>query len=151
ASSDRLNIGRSHVGRTYRIDEDKMAGTYTVFRQTDSFDGWPGQEAVLIVSFRLKLLGDNGFGHRLFQRVCILTTPIWSGFRGFRVKLWMVDHDTKNYLGIYKWAGAEDARNYIRYLTRVLNFFSVPGSVHYKIYPTDFGQYLKERAANVVP
>ena len=144
ATSGRLKIGRDHVRKSYTIDE---GGTYTVFRQTNSNDGWIGKETVLVVGFRLKLIGDNQFAHRLFQRVCILTTPIWSGFRGFRIKLWMVDPKTNNYLGIYKWAGLPDAEHYARYLIQVLNFFSEPGTVWYHTYPADFELYLQQRAA----
>lgn len=142
ATSGEMHLNRSRLGKSYQIEE---GGTYTVFRQTDSFDGSVGRPVVLVVGFRLKLLASNEFGHKLFQKVCILTTPFWSGFKGFRVKLWLVDHQTKNYLGIYKWAGEEDAKFYARYITQVLKSFSTPGTTWAKIYPTDFELYLSQR------
>jgi hypothetical protein len=72
--------------------------------------------------------------HWLFQRLCILTTPFWSGFPGFRVKLWMVETETKDYLGIYDWDGEEDARTYAEALARVLRAVSVSGSVWYEMH-----------------
>ena len=81
------------------------------------------------VGFRLKLLGSAAVPHCLFQRLCILTTPFWSGFDGFGTKLWMVDPNTRSYAGIYEWRDADHARTYLRVLVPVLRAVSVHGSV----------------------
>lgn len=144
-TAGRQRRNHSNIGKSYRIDE---GGTYTIYRQTDSNDGWVGKPVVLVVGFRLKWLGNNNRAHRLFKPVSILTTPIWSGFRGFRTKLWMVDEKTKNYLGIYKWVDPADAEHYARYIQKVLQFFSEPGTVWHKIYPADFDLYLMQRSVD---
>lgn len=130
-------------GKSYRIANK---GTYTVFRETRSLEAGDAEHVVLIVGFRLRLIRNNGLMHWLFQRICILTTPLWSGFEGFSIKLWMVDHSSKNYLGIYDWAGRKQALTYVHTLTRVLNFFSVKDSVWHKISTQSFEDYLRRRA-----
>jgi len=132
ATSRALRLRRDRVGQAYIINQ---RGTYQIFRETVSDDGIRDRSVVLVVGFRLRVLRSNRFLHWLFQRVCILTTPFWSGFRGFRVKLWMVDPQTKNYLGIYDWAGVENAQTYIDAWVRVLRPLSTPGSVWYDLYP----------------
>ena len=123
---------RDRLGIDYRIDR---GGTYRVFRDTRSHDVTDDPCVVLVVGFRLRVIGSNPSLHWLFQRVCLMTTPFWSGFRGFRVKLWMVDLDTKNYLGIYEWAGEANALSYVEALVRVLRPLSTKDSVWYELYP----------------
>ena len=47
----------------------------------------------------------------------------------------MVDPVTKDYLGIYNWDGAANARTYVEALTRVLRPLSTPGSVWFELHP----------------
>ena len=141
--SGRLRRSSSRLGATYRIDH---GGHYQIFRETIGGDASTDPLCVLVVGFRLRSIDRNRVWHWLFQRICLLTTPFWSGFRGFQIKLWMIDPDTKNYLGIYQWAGAANARNYADPLCRVLRSVSTPGSVWHVVYPdADFEQYLQER------
>lgn len=133
------------IGTEYRIDR---GGTYRIFRETRSQDGTVAPCSVLVVGFRLRVIGSNPAMHWLFQRVCLMTTPFWSGFRGFRVKLWMVDPETKNYLGIYEWAGDANALNYVETLVRVLRPISTRNSVWYELYPEqELDSYLLPRKA----
>ena len=127
-----LRLRRDRLGRAYAIDQ---GGTYQIFRETVSAATPPDNCVVLVVGFRLRGIKAWPLPHWLFQRVCLLTTPFWSGFPGFRVKLWMVDPTTKAYLGIYDWAGADRARTYVTALTRVLRPLSTPGSVFARLYP----------------
>lgn len=103
----------------------ESAGTFSVFRETVRRFAPSGPPVVLIVGFRLKLIGSNPLFHWLFQHVCILTTPFWCGLRGFGTKLWLVDPVTKNYFGIYEWFGEADAERYLEFLLPILGFFSV--------------------------
>src|SRR5262249_6482623 len=93
-----LRLRHARLGELYDLG---ARGEFGVFRETVRTGAGHDQPVVLVVGFRLKVIGSNPAAHWLFQRCCILTTPFWSGFRGFRVKLWMVDPVTKNYLGIY--------------------------------------------------
>jgi hypothetical protein len=141
-ASGALRLRRDRRGERYRIDQ---GGTYEIFRETVSA-GEPIDAVVLVVGFRLRLVRSLAPLHWLFQRVCILTTPFWSGFRGFHVKLWMVEPSTKNYLGIYEWDGAANAQAYVDALVRVLHPLSTPDSVWCQLYPAQaLEPYLEAR------
>lgn len=141
-TSRSLHQPRNRVGEIYTVGN----GGYKVFRETVCENVIPDARAVLTVGFRLRLIRSNPILHWMFQRVCILTTPFWSGFRGFHIKLWMVDPRTKNYLGIYDWAGKENALIYVNALVRVLRPLSTAGSVWYELYPNqNFDSYLDVR------
>jgi hypothetical protein len=127
-----LRQRRDHLAIPYAIEQ---GGNYLAFRETVSDDRTREPNVVLVVGFRLRGLRRQPVLHRIFQRVCLLTTPFWSGFRGFRVKLWMVDPDSKNYLGIYEWSGLANAKTYASSLVRILHPISTAGSVWYQIYP----------------
>ena len=142
AWSDSFHLRRDRLGKSYRIDR---GGEYTIFRES-VLSRKPQNRVVLVVGFRLRFIRSIAALHWLFQRVCILTTPFWSGFRGFRVKLWMVDKKTKNYLGIYDWATSRDAKAYADTLVVVLHPLSTANSVWYEIEAgQDFEAYLDAR------
>lgn len=127
-----LHLRHDRLGERYAIDQ---GGTYAIFRETVCDREIVGRGVVLVVGFRLRLLRAHPFLHWIFQRLCILTTPFWSGLPGFRIKLWMVEPDTKDYLGIYAWAGEEEARTYVNALDRVLRPLSTRDSVWFTLYP----------------
>jgi hypothetical protein len=142
--SGHTHLRSSRIGNLYSAD--RSGRSYQVFRETVSHDGETGQNDVLIVGFRLRLIRSNRLLHWIFRRICIVSTPIWSGFPGFRVKLWLIDPKTKNYLGIYEWTGAENARVYAEWLIRLLRPLSTPGSVWYELRPNeDLPSYLDTR------
>jgi hypothetical protein len=140
-----MRLRRDRLGKMYHVNHFGKT-IYTVFRETDSRDGCLGSHTVLVVGFRLKLIRSNPFLHWLFQRICITSTPIWSGFRGFRTKLWMVDLQDKNYLGIYEWSGKDNAIAYAEWLTVILRRLSTTGSVWYEVHSNEeLAEYLGER------
>lgn len=141
AARGALRLRRDRLGASYRINDH---GAYDIFRETVNTEPSTEPEAVLVVGFRLRALESNPVWHWLFQRLCILTTPFWSGFRGFGVKLWMVDPQTKNYLGIYRWAGVDNAQTYVDLLEKILRALSTPGSVWHELHPNhDFETFLR--------
>jgi hypothetical protein len=139
---------RERLGETYNIHHS--GGTdYSVFRETQSRDGTIEAPVVLVVGFRLRFIGSNRFLHWCFQRICIVSSPIWSGFRGFWVKLWMVDRRAKNYLGIYEWAGEGNSRFYAEWLSELLRHLSTRGSVWYELHRNEeLAGYLKAHKAS---
>jgi len=142
-TSRSLHLRRETIGQRFRIN----GGTYEIFRDTVS-DDQPLEESasVLVVGFRLRLIRSNHLLHWAFQRICILTTPIWSGFPGFRVKLWMVDPRTKNYLGIYEWSTQKQAGSYLNWLLNLLVPLSTRGSVWHDLIPGErLSKYLHDR------
>ncbi len=134
------------LGQATRVDDGR---SYQVFRETVSDAAPDASPTVLVVGFQLKVIRSLRLPHWTFQRCCLLTTPFWSGLPGFSVKLWMVDPDTKRYLGIYDWRGAGDAQRYVDALIRVLRPLSTSGSVWYRLLPnTELDPYLAAHAAN---
>jgi hypothetical protein len=134
------------LGQAFQVDDGR---SYQIFRETVS-DAAPAElPNVLEVGFQLKAIGEHPLPHWIFQRCCLLTTPFWSGLPGFSVKLWMVDPETKRYLGIYDWRGTAAAQRYVDALVRVLRPLSTPDSVWCHLLPDRMlGPYLAEHAAN---
>jgi len=142
AAHGSLRLRRDRLGQLYKTE----GGNYQIFRDTNCTIA-AGETVILVIGFRLKLIGSSRLLHWLFQRVCILTTPFWSGLSGFRTKLWMVEPRTKNYMGVYDWRGKIEAQNYINYLLPILRFFSVKGSVWVQqIYSKSFEEFLRAHA-----
>ena len=69
------------------------------------------EPALLVIQFRLAVLGSNRWAHAAFRRECVLHTPLFAGFPGFRSKLWADDVATGIYRGVYEWDGAEAPRD----------------------------------------
>lgn len=137
------------LGQTFRVDDGHG---YRIFRETVSDAAPDGSPVVLVVGFQLKLIRAFRLPHWVFQRCCLLTTPFWSGLPGFAVKLWMIDPETKRYLGIYDWRGAEHAQRYVDALTQVLRALSTTGSVWYRLVPNaELAPYLAAHAADGAP
>jgi hypothetical protein len=138
-----LSLRRDRLWSRYAV---QRGGPFAIFRETVSRAGTDEPSVVLVVGFRLRFIGSARMPHWLFQHACILTTPFWSGFRGFRVKLWMVNPETSDYLGIYNWYGDTAARAYAEALCVVLRAVSTQRSVWYEIVAEDFEAYLRARA-----
>lgn len=124
-----LYLRRDRVGKVFQIEE---AGRYRLFRETVHREVPTYEAQVLVIGFRLKWVGRSSFWHWLFQRVCIVTTPFWWGLPGFHIKLWMVEVETKEYLGIYSWQGKEESQDYLAFLIPILQFFSISDSIWIK-------------------
>jgi hypothetical protein len=109
--------------------------TSFVFRETALHGIPPADPAVLVVQFRLRMVGTSPLWHALFRRECVLHTPLFAGFQGFRSKLWLTDLRTGVYRGLYQWDGADLAVDYAATLTRLLRAVSVAGSVDHHVLP----------------
>jgi hypothetical protein len=128
----RLRSPRAHLGSRLHFADGT---TSFVFRETAVGDGDPADPAVLVVQFRLWALGRSPLLHAFFRRECILHTPLFAGFPGFRSKLWASDTATGVYRGLYEWDGADQAAGYAATLARLLRPFSTRGSVRYHVIP----------------
>jgi hypothetical protein len=128
----RLVRPRARRGTRVRLDS---GGVFEVFRET-TVAGLPVERpAVLAVRFHLRAMGPRQRRlHRLFQRVCILTTPFFVRTPGYRTRLWAHDAQTGDYAGVYQWDGADRAEAYAHSLAPILRALSRRGSVSYRIY-----------------
>jgi hypothetical protein len=128
----RIRSPRGKVGAVLTLPGGTRSA---VFRETQVDGARRGPPAVLIVEFRLRLMGSRRFLHALFRTGCVLNTPLFAGFPGFRTKLWMADVGTGGYRGLYEWDGATLAEAYAAALVRILRPLSVRASVRSTVIP----------------
>ncbi len=90
----------------------------------------------MAVWFHLRAIPARARGRRfLFEHLCVVNTLLFAGFDGYRLKLWLVDPETADYAGLYRWHSSEEAEVYGRYIVGVLAPFCTAGSVGYQIVP----------------
>jgi hypothetical protein len=104
-----------------------------IFRETARRMVTTDDPAVIVIQFRLAFLGSNPALHAAFRRECVLHTPLFAGFPGFRSKLWADDVRTGVYAGIYEWDGSERAHHYADRMVAFLAPFSTPGTARHHI------------------
>ncbi len=136
-----LHQSNKRLGWKYKVKDGQ---TYAVFRETFSDRDYQESQVTLVVHFRLIIVGSNPFFHWLFQHLCVLDTPMWCGFPGFKTKFWMVDLKSKDYLGIYRYEGRKNAEIYANYISTILKPLSTKNSVWYEIIQSSFEDYLKK-------
>lgn len=129
-ASGRLAQPKTMAGARLRFADGTSS---VVFRET-AVRGLdvPGP-AVLVVGFQLRLIGRAVWPHAIFRRECVLHTPLFAGFAGFRSKLWLADELRRGYHGVYQWAGSDLADRYASTLSELLDVVCVPGSVRYHV------------------
>ena len=98
--------------------------TSSVFRETRTVGTTTEEPTLLVIRFRLALLDDLVPLHLGFRHECVLHTPLFAGFPGFRAKLWLDDRDTRMYRGVYQWGGFEPAVAYAGRMVGLLAPFS---------------------------
>ena len=104
-----------------------------VFRETAVTEAATTDPALLVIQFRLAALGSNQLLHAGFRRECVLHTPLFAGFPGFRSKLWIDDVETGVYRGVYQWEGADLARHYATRMVGLLAPFSNAGTARCQV------------------
>ena len=117
----RLVSPKELLGTTLRFED----GTSPfIFRETALREASTDEPAVLVIQFRLAFLGSNPSLHAAFRRECVLHTPLFAGFPGFRSKLWCDDVGTGVYSGVYEWQSASLATEYAERMVALLAPFS---------------------------
>ncbi|MFI5049424.1 MAG: hypothetical protein ACHQEA_06110 [Gaiellales bacterium] len=109
--------------------------TSRVFRETRLLDAATAHPTVLVIAFRLAFLDDLAPLHTGFRHECLIHTPLFAGFRGFRSKLWLDDRRTRVYRGVYQWDGADDAVAYAGRMVGLLAPFSNRGTARSHVVP----------------
>jgi hypothetical protein len=104
-----------------------------VFRETAAIDVGTSDPTLLVIQFRLAALGSDRLLHAAFRRECVLHTPLFAGFPGFRSKLWIGDIETGVYRGIYQWHGGDLARHYAARMVALLRPFSNAGTARHQV------------------
>lgn len=118
------------TGRVKFIKTSKKSGEYTVFRHV-KIKSSKTPLAMFIIRFTPK---DMGVEENI--RFSRLPMMIFMGFKGFSEKHWMVNKETGECKGIYKWQTLKDAENYSKSIAvRFMTKRSVEGSVTFEILP----------------
>jgi hypothetical protein len=128
----RLSRPVDHVGATLSFRDET---TSRVFRETLVVGAATADPVLLVIRFRLAFLDDLGLLHAGFRRECLIHTPLFAGFRGFRSKLWLEDEDTRIYRGVYQWDGEKDAATYAARMVGLLAPFSNRGTARSHVVP----------------
>jgi hypothetical protein len=126
----RLISPKDNLGARLRFEDGSSS---FVFRETAVTTASTSDPTLLVIQFRLTALGSNRLLHAAFRRECVLHTPLFAGFPGFRSKLWLDDVDTGVYRGVYEWQGGERARHYAARMVAMLAPFSTAGTALYQI------------------
>jgi hypothetical protein len=107
---------------------------------------------LLVVRFRLRLIGSSRIAHWLFRLESVLNTLLFAAHLGFQTKLWLTDRRTWFYRGIYEWEGKEAALQYAETLRVVLRPWVQPGSFAYQVVEDrSREEYLEGGAAESTP
>ena len=133
-----LLLGRYHFpkGRIGETIVEENGQKFTIFREM-FVDAPPKEsrapEAVFKVRFHVAKMSP-----RLNKVFSLFTIPLFSGLPGFRSKLWLLDEQTGDFMGIYEWATLKDAEFYSQsFAFRFMSGRSTPGSVRFEILPRE--------------
>jgi hypothetical protein len=122
----------THVGRTLAFADGTRS---EVYRETVRLGSVTADPTVVVIQFRLRLIGLDPRLHGAFRVESMANTPLFAGFPGFRTKLWLTDLETGVYRGVYDWDGVDPARRYADAMCRLLSTCSGPGTVRAHIEP----------------
>lgn len=129
-ATGKIGMPREEVGRMIVFADGSASRIYreTTLRTEGSSDA-----VLLVVRFRLKLIGRNRLAHALFRFESLFNTVLFAAHRGFRTKLWLTDTTTGFYRGIYEWEGSDAAVHYAEVLRVVLASWVEAGSFGYRV------------------
>lgn len=132
----RLRHGHGRLGAVLETDAGQRFVVYRATVREPGAAADPAAGAVLAFRFHLRFTPRpvRPLAVRVFEPLSLLTTPFVAGLPGFQRKLWLVDHDTGDYMGVYGWADAAAAERYAWSLRRLMDARSVPGSVAYEVH-----------------
>ena len=109
ATHHRLARPADHLGAVLSFRDGTRS---RVFRETVAMGATTADPVLLVIAFRLAFLDDLEPLHAGFRRECLIHTPLFAGFRGFRSKLWLEDAETRIYRGRVP-VGRSDGRGWL--------------------------------------
>lgn len=126
----RYHFPKDRIGEIIEYEGQK----FTIFRQMILDPGAKERgdpQAIFQVRFRIANMSPQR--NKIFSR---FTIPFFSGLPGFRTKLWLLDEQTGDNMGIYEWDTPEDAAFYSQsFAMRFMTNRSVPGTAKFEIIP----------------
>jgi len=122
----RFHFPKERIGEVIEYEGEK----FTIFRQmlVDTEDS-AEPRAVFKARFHVENMSPER--NKVFSR---FTIPFFSGLPGFRSKLWLLNEETGDNMGIYEWATPEDAAFYSQsFAMHFMTGRSTPGSTKFEI------------------
>jgi hypothetical protein len=104
-----------------------------VYRETTMRARHHDNLVLIVVRFRLHLIGASRVAHWLFRVESLLNTLLFAAHPGFETKLWLTDRQTGYYRGVYEWRGHPEAVEYAETLRVVLRPWVERGSFDYQV------------------
>jgi hypothetical protein len=127
----RITQPRESVGRSIVFADGTRS---VVYRETTTMRARHHDNLILIVvRFRLRIIGASRVAHWLFRVESLLNTLLFAAHPGFETKLWLTDRRTGYYRGIYEWRGHPEADEYAETLRVVLRPWVERGSFAYQV------------------
>jgi hypothetical protein len=127
---DQIRMPNDLVGRELVFADGTRSA---IFRETERRGVRTRQRVMLVVRFRLRLIGSSRAAHALFRFESVFNTLLFAAHRGFHTKLWLTDRTTDYYRGIYEWQDAESAVAYAEALRVVLSPWAQTGSFAFRV------------------
>ena len=121
----RLKYSKEYVGTTLKMENGEA---YHIFRHIRSVpQSHNEQGSVFIVNFKFARLSQNA--NRFVSQVPML---LITGFPGFRVKMYAVNHESGYWLGIYQWESKHALDAYKdSFVLHIMNRRAIDGYVTY--------------------
>ena len=129
-ATGKIGMPGGEVGRRIVFAD---GSTSRIYRETTSMTDVIADPVLLVVRFRLRLIGTNRLAHALFRLESLLNTLLFAAHRGFRTKLWLTDTATGFYRGIYEWEGFDAVADYAEVLRVVLAPWAEADSFRYRV------------------
>jgi hypothetical protein len=127
---NQVALPRGKVGTTVAFADGSRS---MIYRETTMRERRDDGLVLLVVRFRLRLIGTNRLAHWLFRLESLFNTLLFAAHPGFETKLWLTDQDTGYYRGIYEWRGRPAAIEYAESLKVVLRPWVCEGSFSYYV------------------
>lgn len=127
---NRIAMPRGEVGAPLVFADGSRS---MVYRETAMRYRHHDDLVLIVVRFKLRFIGLNRLAHWLFRRESLFNTVLFAAHPGFETKLWLTDHETGYYRGIYEWRGRRAAAEYAENLRVVLRPWVCEGSFAYRV------------------
>ena len=136
----KLRFPRHYCNKTIKMDDGSEFRTFRHMHLTAHDSDSTG--SIFIVHFKFKR-----FSHKTNVRLSRIPILMIAGFPGFRDKLWMIDHDTDYWQGIYQFASGEAIDGYRQsFVLHIMNKRAQSDSITYQIIRNqEIDNYLEAR------
>ncbi len=125
----RLRFPKRFVSRAFEIDEDQVFTVFRHMKRTTKREHSHVGAVVLVVRFRFAR-----FAQAVNRRLSLFPIPLITGFPGFHEKIWMVNEENGEWLGLYEWETERVAKDYEKsFVLRLMTRRAEEGSVSLRI------------------